>query len=82
MVLVGLPVSDWNLSLLWAYKPVILGVSSLLGEKLSPDGTWVWRAVPQGKLQCTEQDWKDPFPSFSTVPVSFGFLTGPTLASY
>jgi hypothetical protein len=29
-VLVGLVVSDWSLSLLWAYKPMILSVSALL----------------------------------------------------
>ena len=31
LVLVGLAVSDWSLSCLWACEPVILGVSAILG---------------------------------------------------
>ena len=31
-MLVGLSVSDWRLSFLWVYEPMILGVSALLGR--------------------------------------------------
>lgn len=34
-MLVGLTVSEWNLSLLWACKPVILEVRAFLGDQLS-----------------------------------------------
>jgi hypothetical protein len=33
-VLVGLADSDWSFSLLWAYEPVMLGVSALLGRPI------------------------------------------------
>lgn len=37
-VLVGLADSDWSLSLLCVYEPVILGLSTLLGDQFSPGG--------------------------------------------
>ena len=47
LLLVGLVVSDWSLSLLWTCEPVILGMSALLGDLFFPGGIWVWRAVGQ-----------------------------------
>ena len=38
LVLVGPLVSDWSLPLLWAYKPMVLGVSALQGR---PASSWV-----------------------------------------
>jgi hypothetical protein len=36
LVLFCFAVSDWNFSVLGACKPVILGVSTILGDQLSP----------------------------------------------
>ena len=45
LVLVGLAVSDYGLSLLQAC------VFALLGDQLSPGGIWVWNAVAQDQLR-------------------------------
>ena len=37
---------------------MILAVSALLGDKLSPDRIVVWIAVAQGQLQGTDRNWK------------------------
>jgi hypothetical protein len=48
LLLVGLVVSDWSLSLLWTCEPVILGVAALLGDQLSLGSNKVQRAVILG----------------------------------
>jgi len=47
LVLVGLAVSEWSLSLLWASDPMIIRVRALLGDKLSLGVLCVWRIVGQ-----------------------------------
>jgi hypothetical protein len=47
-VLAGLAVSEWSLSLLWTYEPVILDMSALLGYQFSVDNERVQRAVILG----------------------------------
>ena len=57
LVLVGLAVFDWSLSLLWAYESVILGVSPLLGDQLSLGQIFVWRALSLGLLWGANGNW-------------------------
>ena len=57
LVLAGLAVSNFGLSLLQAC------VSVLLGDQFSLGGIWVWRAVAQGQFWGTDRDQKDPAPS-------------------
>jgi len=49
-MLVGLAVSDWSLSLLWACEPVTLGVRAFLQDQLSLGRFGVWRAMGQPQL--------------------------------
>ena len=53
-------------------SPVILGVSTLLEDKLSLGGLGVWRAVVQGQLLGTDQNWKYCVPGRMEVHVSTG----------
>ena len=64
LVLAGLAVSDYGLSLLQAC------VSVLLGDQFSLGGICVWRAVAQGQLWGADGNWKHPVPSSSLVPLS------------
>jgi hypothetical protein len=56
LVLAGLAVIDFGLSLLQACESV------LLGDQLSLGGIWIWRAVVQGLLWGADRDQKDPVP--------------------
>jgi hypothetical protein len=82
LVLVGLAVSDWSLSLLWACRPVILGVSAFLGRPALSWQNLVQRAVGQPYLQGTDGNWKDLVPGCSAVPVPSVLLVGPSLDSH
>lgn len=42
----------------------------------------MWKAVGQHVLWGTAENWKEPVPSCSGVPVSFVLLAGPSLDSY
>jgi hypothetical protein len=57
LVLAGLAVSIFGLSLLQAC------VSVLLGVQLSPGRIWAWRAVVQGQLWSADRVQKDPVPT-------------------
>ena len=59
LVLVGLAVSGWSLSLLWACKPV----SALLGDQLSPGSTHAQRAVVQPQLLGADGGKKELVPA-------------------
>ena len=48
---------------------MILGLSALLGDQLSPGGILVWRALAQGLLWATDRNGKVPVPGCSVVPV-------------
>ena len=56
LLLAGLGVSDYGLSLLQAC------VSVLQGDQFSPGGICVWRVVVQGQLWGADRDQKDPVP--------------------
>lgn len=49
---------------------MILGVSTLLGDKLSLGGTGVWRAVAQCQIPGTDGNWKNLVPGWAMVPGS------------
>ena len=56
LVLVGLAVSNWSLSLLWACKHV----SALQGDQFSSSRTCIQRAEEKPKLPGADGYWKDP----------------------
>ena len=72
LVLVGLAVSDCDLSLLQA------SVSVLLGDQLFLRGILVWGAVAPDQLRGTNRNQKDPVPGYSLVPVFLWLCVGPS----
>ena len=74
VMLVGLAVSHWSLSLPRACAPVILVVRVLLGDYLSLGRFWVWIVVEQPWYTDGEQKCSDS--GSPTVPVPCVFLAG------
>jgi hypothetical protein len=54
-------------------------MSALLGDQLSPGGSWVWRAVAQGPLQAHRETGGSCPKLLSGYPVSWGPWAGSSL---
>jgi hypothetical protein len=55
-------------------------LSVLLGDHLSLQGIWVWRAVVQGQLQGAYENQKFPVPRYSLAPTLWWLCKDPSWA--